>query len=54
MGIDNALIKGTLDLLSEGSTVRLRSDAPLTLVLHNGTEIIQTAVPAGSFAISLD
>ncbi len=46
--------EGTLDLLSEGSTVRLRSDAPLTLVLHNGTEIIQTAVPAGSFAISLD
>ena len=46
--------EGTLDLVSEGTTVRLRSDAPLTLVLHNGTEIIQTAVPAGSFSISLD
>ena len=46
--------EGTLDLVSEGSTVRLRSDAPLTLVLHNGTEVIQSAVPAGSFSISLD
>ncbi|MBK7216061.1 MAG: hypothetical protein IPH95_03050 [Candidatus Promineofilum sp.] len=46
--------EGTLDLLSDGATVRLRSDAPLTLILHNGSEVIQSAVPAGAFTISLD
>ena len=46
--------EGTLDLLSDGTTVHVRSDAPLTLVLHNGSEVIQSAVPAGSFTISLD
>mgnify|MGYP002412608372 FL=1 len=46
--------EGALDLTSTGNRVRLRADAPLTLVLHNGSEIIRTAVPAGAFEISLD
>jgi hypothetical protein len=46
--------EGTLDLLSVGQTVRVRSDAPLNLALHNGSEVIQTAVPAGAFEIALD
>jgi hypothetical protein len=46
--------EGTLDLTCVGPTVRIRSDAPLTLVLHNGTEVIQSAVPAGAFEIALD
>jgi len=46
--------EGTLDLLTVGQTVRIRSDAPLNLVLHNGTEVIQSAVPAGAFEIDLD
>ena len=46
--------EGTLDLTCVGQTVRIRSDAPLNLVLHNGTEVIQSAVPAGAFEIALD
>ena len=46
--------EGTLDLTCVGPTVRIRSDAPLNLVLHNGTEVIQSAVPAGSFEIAVD
>ena len=46
--------EGTLDLMSVGNVVRVRSDAPLTLALHNGAEVIRAAVPAGAFEISLD
>ncbi|HQF70415.1 MAG TPA: hypothetical protein PLH39_03950 [Promineifilum sp.] len=46
--------EGTLDLMSAGNLVRVRTDAPLTLVLHNGSEVVRTAVPAGAFEIALD
>jgi hypothetical protein len=46
--------EGTLDLLSAGDSVQIRTDAPITLALHNGAELVQTAVPAGAFTIDLD
>ncbi len=46
--------EGALDLTSIGNLVRVRTDAPLTLALHNGSEVVQTAVPAGTFEIALD
>lgn len=46
--------EGTVDLISEGQTVRIRTDAPFTLFLHSSKDVFQTAIPAGSFAIELD
>ena len=46
--------EGTLDLFSMGKRVRIRTDVPFTLVLQEGPDVIQTAVPAGAFEIELD
>jgi len=45
--------EGTLDLLSSGKTVHIRADAPFTLLLPDGQDVVQTAVPAGAFTIDL-
>lgn len=44
--------EGTLDLISDGESIHIRTDAPITLVLYGERETIQTAVPAGVFDIS--
>lgn len=46
--------EGTLDLISEGELIRVRSDVPITLVIHHGRDVVQTAVPAGRFEIRVD
>ena len=45
--------EGTIDLLSDEDTIQIRTDAPITLIIHDNKEIFQTAVPAGEFALSL-
>lgn len=45
--------EGTVDLFGVGDSVRIRSDVPFTLAIHGDQDIIQMAVPAGSFDISL-
>lgn len=46
--------EGTLDLISAGDVVRVRSDIALTLILHDAADVIQMAVPAGEFEIALN
>lgn len=46
-------VEGTADLFGVGDSVRIRSDVPFTLAIHGDQDIIQVAVPAGSFDISL-
>ena len=45
--------EGTIDLLGDEDTIQVRSDAPVTLIIHDDKEISQMAVPAGEFALSL-
>lgn len=44
--------EGTIDLLGDAETIRVRSDAPITLIVYEDNEILQTAVPAGMFDLS--
>lgn len=44
---------GALDIVAAGDTLRIRSDSPITLTVYQGPDIIQTAVPAGLFEMSL-
>lgn len=44
---------GSLDLTVAQDTLKIRTDSPITLTIHDGQEKMQTAVPAGSFEISL-
>lgn len=46
--------EGTLDLFTAGKRVSIRTDVPFTLVLAAGQDVVQTAVPSGSFEIELD
>lgn len=46
--------EGKLDLIDQGELIRVRSDIPLTLIIRDGRDVIQTAVPAGAFEIRLD
>lgn len=43
---------GTVDLVGGVDSIHIRTDAPFTLVVHNDSEIVQTAVPAGEFNLS--
>ena len=45
--------EGTLDLTGTTESIRIRADAPFTLVVHSNGEIVQTAVPAGEFDLVL-
>lgn len=45
--------EGTIDLLGDQDEIHVRSDAPVTLIIHDDKEIFQMAVPAGKFALSL-
>ncbi len=44
---------GALDIVGAGDTLKIRTDSPITLTVHDRQEIVQTAVPAGTFEISL-
>jgi hypothetical protein len=44
---------GSLDIVAVGDTLRVRTDSPITLSVYEGQDILQTAVPAGAFEISL-
>lgn len=46
--------EGTLDLMGDSETVRIRSDVPFTITVHQGQDVVQTAVPAGNFEFSME
>lgn len=46
--------EGTLDMLSSQEYIQIRADVPLTLVIYDGRDVVQTAVPAGEFELRLD
>ena len=45
--------EGSLDIIAGGELLKIRTDSPITLTVHDRQEIIQTAIPAGTFEISL-
>ena len=45
--------EGTLDLVSAGENLRIRSDTPFTLSVITEQEVVQMAVPAGTFELEL-
>jgi len=46
--------EGTLDLIGDGETVRIRSDRPFTFAVYQGQDVVQAAVPAGETEFSLE
>jgi hypothetical protein len=45
--------EGTFDLIGDGETVTVRTDAPFTLTVIDEPNVVRTAVPAGSLTFSL-
>lgn len=45
--------EGTLDLVSAGESIRIRCDTPFTLTVINEQEVVQMAVPVGTFEFEL-
>jgi hypothetical protein len=46
--------EGRLDLIVSGESLQIQTDVPFTLIIRNGREIVQSAVPAGTFTIPID
>ncbi len=44
--------EGTMDLLGDRQTIELVSDVPFTLIVREGEEVLQSAVPAGLTTIT--
>lgn len=44
--------KGTIDLIGDDHTIEVVTDMPFTLIVRDGEEMLQTAVPAGSTTIT--
>jgi hypothetical protein len=44
---------GSLDLIGTDDAVRIRTDTPFTLAVHDSRQVIQAAVPAGTSEITL-
>jgi hypothetical protein len=45
--------EGTLDIIGSGDIILIRTDAPFTLAVHDEQELVQVAVPAGTFEFDL-
>jgi hypothetical protein len=46
--------EGRMDLIVSGESIQIQTDVPFTLIIRNGRDIVQSAVPSGSFTISMD
>lgn len=45
--------EGSIDLLGSNGSIRVRTDAPVTLTIHAEKEIFQIAVPSGEYDLSI-
>jgi hypothetical protein len=45
--------EGSVDIIGTDDAVRIRTDTPFTLTVHDSRQVIQAAVPAGTSEISL-